>query len=221
VRRWAESAEGLGDGFLHPGTLPSRNNTTLRYCIATVNESAILLRATMASNTRKAGRAFMTCRYLNGQKSKSGREDLPEVGPRRLANREVAEVIQRAGASRHSARAPGLSASSLCPFSLAGEAAGAMDGCCGRRQAPSVLMSKSNSAAWAPRGVLVGERFSTSKSKRVFLGLIADRFAFDVALLGPRLIGHSPKQPARTTAVSAVTTIKTVVLVAISAPQVG
>ena len=34
-----------------------------------------------------------------------------------------------------------------------------------------------------PRGVLVGERFSTSKSTRVLLGLIADRFV-DVALFG-------------------------------------
>ena len=70
-------------------------------------------------------------------------------------------------------------------------------------------------------GELVGECFLIPNLACVLLGLIADRLAFAVALLGARLERHPRDMPANRSAAIAATTIKTVVLVAISAPYVG
>ena len=69
-----------------------------------------------------------------------------------------------------------------------------------------------------PRGVLVGEHFLTPESKRILLGLIADRLALAVALWVRVLYTTRASTPASTSAANAATTIKTIVLVAMSAP---
>src|ERR1700730_7049185 len=161
-------------GSLTPTTLPSRNNTPLWYCVTTFTESDNPIRATMARNTRKAIRAFMTCPYWK-MRGRSWQKSSGEPGrPGCLCGR--IELV----------RATAL----LVSLAAGGRCLAAIDrGLPLQAQSPGRFDVDLNLEGVGHYGEHVGERFLIPSVVRVLLGLIADRLAVDVALSGARL-GH-------------------------------